>query len=200
MPRFAPSKLFDDHTFIMKNPNEYPDPGMIDHIEEPIMNVDIISPKEFIGNVMTLVQEHRGEYLNTDYIGDTRVNVHYRMPLSMLIVDFYDKLKSATSGFGSMNYEFLEYRTADLLKMDILISENPEEALATIVYRDSSYQTGKKDRERAQRFDSQANVCHQNSSGARRQGDCVGANFRASQRCDRETLRWRLFATPETFK
>lgn len=137
-------QIIDERTFIMKNPNEYPDPSVIDHIEEPIMNVDIIAPKEYIGNIMTLIQEHRGEYLNTEFIGDTRVNLHYRIPLTMLIVDFYDKLKSVTSGFASMNYEFFEYRTADLLKMDILIAENVEEALSTIVYRDTAFQTGKK--------------------------------------------------------
>jgi GTP-binding protein LepA len=137
-------QIVSEEVFIMKNPNEYPDAGIIDKIEEPIMSLDVVSPKEFMGNVMTLVQDHRGDYLNTEFIGENRVILHYRIPLSMLIVDFYDKLKSVTSGFASMNYEFWQYREADLAKMDILISDSPVEALATIVYRDSAFQTGKK--------------------------------------------------------
>lgn len=132
------------NTFIMKNPNEFPDPGVIESIEEPIMNLDVICPKDYIGNVMTLVQDHRGAYLTTEYIGEDRVAIHYRMPLAMLIVDFYDKLKSVTSGYGSMNYEFFEYRKADLQKLNIIVADDPVEALSTIVYKDSAFQTGKK--------------------------------------------------------
>jgi GTP-binding protein LepA len=130
--------------YIIKNPNEFPDPSQIDHMEEPIMNVDIVAPKDYLGNIMTQVQECRGEYLNTEFIDTTRVILHYRVPLSMLIVDFYDKLKTATAGYGSLNYEFYEYKTADLIKMDILIAEEPVEAFSSIVYKDSAFQVGKK--------------------------------------------------------
>ena len=134
----------DSTTFIMKNPNEYPDPTLINYIEEPIMSLDVLCPKDYIGNVMTLVQDSRGQYLDTEYLGDDRVMLHYRIPLAMVIVDFYDKLKSVTSGFASMNYEIHEYVKADLVKMDIMIADKIEEAFASIVYRDSSFNTGKK--------------------------------------------------------
>ncbi len=143
-PRVKSEQIIDERTFIMKNPNEYPDLTVIDHIEEPIMKLDVICPKDYIGNVMKLVQESRGEYLNTEYIGENRVMLHYYIPLAMVIVDFYDKLKSGTSGFASMNYELHNYRSEDLVKMDILIAEKVEEAFSSIVYRDTAYQTGKK--------------------------------------------------------
>ena len=146
--RFATSvkdeQIIDSRTFIMKNPNEYPDLNLLDFIEEPIMAVDILCPKEYIGNIMTLVQESRGEYLNTEFIGENRVILHYLIPLAMVIVDFYDKLKSTSAGFASMNYEIHSYRRADLVKMDILVAEKPVEAFATIIYRDSAFRVGKK--------------------------------------------------------
>ncbi|MFA6537598.1 MAG: translation elongation factor 4 [Patescibacteria group bacterium] len=137
-------QILSETEYLIKNPNEFPDPSQIDHMEEPIMNVDIVVPKDYLGNVMTLVQESRGEYVNTEYIDLTRVILHYRIPLAMLIVDFYDKLKTVTSGYGSMNYEFVNYKTADLQKMDILLADEPVEAFSTIIYRDSAYNTGKK--------------------------------------------------------
>jgi len=136
-------QIIGSHTFIMKNPNEFPDPSFVDYIEEPIMSVDILTPKDYIGNIMTLVQESRGDYLNTEYIGEDRVILHYRIPLAMVIVDFYDKLKSTSSGFASMNYEIWQYKRADLQKMDIMVAEKPVEAFATIVYKDTAFNTGK---------------------------------------------------------
>jgi len=93
---------------------------------------------------MTLVQESRGDYINTEYIDKTRVVLHYKIPLAMLIVDFYDKLKTVSSGYGSMNYDFSEYRRADLVKMDVLVGDEVVEAFASIVYKDSAFKTGKK--------------------------------------------------------
>jgi GTP-binding protein LepA len=137
-------QILSDDAYLMKNPNEFPDFTVIDHIEEPIMNVDIVAPSDYMGNIMTLVQDSRGEYLNTEYIDETRVILHYRIPLAMLIVDFYDKLKTVSSGYGSMNYEFFEHKTADLQKMNVLVGEEIIEAFSTIVYRDSAFNTGKK--------------------------------------------------------
>ncbi len=137
-------QILNDSEYLIKNPNEFPDPSQIDHMQEPLMSVDIVVPKDYLGNVMALVQESRGEYLNTEYIDLSRVILHYRIPLAMLIVDFYDKLKTVTSGYGSMNYEFHSYQKADLQKMDILLAEEAVEAFSTIVYRDSAYNTGKK--------------------------------------------------------
>ncbi|KKR04358.1 MAG: Elongation factor 4 [Parcubacteria group bacterium GW2011_GWC2_39_14] len=137
-------QILSDHEYIIKNPNEFPDPSAVDYMEEPIMNVDIVSPKDYIGNIMNLVQESRGEYLNTEFLDETRTVLHYRIPLAMLIVDFYDKLKTVSSGYGSMNYEFHHYQKADLVKMDILVGDEIIEAFSTIVYKDSSFKAGKK--------------------------------------------------------
>ncbi len=137
-------QILTEDSYIIKNPNEFPDPTFIDHMQEPIMNVDIVTPQDYMGNIMSLVQDSRGEYLNTEYLDDVRVVLHYRIPLAMVIVDFYDKLKTVSSGYASMNYEFYEYRRADLQKMDILVAEDPVEAFATIVYKDSAFSAGKK--------------------------------------------------------
>ncbi len=131
----------------IKSPQELPEVQQIDHIEEPWMTVDIIVPQDYIGNVMGLVSERKGKYLTTEYLSagsDQRAMLHYEMPLASLITDFYDKLKTVTSGYGSLNYEFKEYLKADVVKMDILVSEEPVEALSSLVWRDQSFATGKK--------------------------------------------------------
>jgi len=137
-------QIISANEYIIKNPNEFPDPSQIDHMEEPIMNVDIVTPKDFLGNVMSLVQENRGEYLTTEFIDPTRVILHYRIPLAMLIVDFYDKLKTVSSGYASMNYDFHNYASADLIKMDIMVAEEIVEAFSSLVYKDMAFQVGKK--------------------------------------------------------
>ena len=126
------------------SPQELPDQNYISEIKEPYMIIDIITPKDYIGEVMTLIQEKRGEYKNTEYLDENRVILHYEIPLASILVDFYDSLKSLSSGYASLNYEFLDYRTANVVRMDILVSDEPVEALATIVYEDSAHQVGKK--------------------------------------------------------
>jgi len=130
----------------VKSPQALPEPQYIDHIEEPWMNVDIITPQEFIGNVMGLISERKGQYKNTEYLSsgsEKRALLHYEMPLASLIIDFYDKLKTVTSGYASLNYDFKNYEKADVAKLDILIAEEPVEALATLVWRDEAYRIGK---------------------------------------------------------
>ncbi|KKT92552.1 MAG: Elongation factor 4 [Parcubacteria group bacterium GW2011_GWF2_45_11] len=126
------------------SPQELPDQNYISAIMEPYMIIDIITPKDYIGEIMTLIQEKRGEYKNTEYLDENRVILHYHIPLASILVDFYDSLKSLSSGYASLNYEFLEYRPADVVRMDILVSDELVEALATIVYEDSAHQVGKK--------------------------------------------------------
>jgi len=131
----------------IKSPQDLPDVQHIEHIEEPWMTVDIITPDEYIGNIMGLVTERKGEYKNTEYLSSgsgRRVMLHYDMPLSSLITDFYDKLKTVSSGYGSLNYEFKEYRKADVVKMDIVIADEPVEALSMLVWRDQAFPIGKK--------------------------------------------------------
>ncbi|MFH1226230.1 MAG: translation elongation factor 4 [bacterium] len=132
-----------DAVFI-NNPEDLPDPSQIEKIEEPIMSVDIVSPADYQGGIMQLVQEKRGDYQNTEYLDEGRVILHYQMPLTALLVDFYDKLKSASSGYASLNYEFLKYRTCEVVKLDILVAEEKVEALASIVYKDEAYHVGKR--------------------------------------------------------
>lgn len=128
----------------IKSPLELPDPSKIEKIEEPFMKLDVVSPKEYLGQVMQLIQERRGDYLNTEYLDESRAVLHYEIPLSALLVDFYDKLKSATSGYASLNYEFCNYRKADVVRLDILVAEEKIEPLASLVYRDQAYFAGRK--------------------------------------------------------
>lgn len=133
--------------FMIKSPQELPDPTHIQKIEEPIMNVDIITPEEFLGNVMGLSAERKGRYINTEYLSSgtrKRAILHYEMPLASLITDFYDKLKTVTSGYASLNYELKRYEPTDVVKLDILVSDEKVESLATLVWRDAAFQLGKK--------------------------------------------------------
>ncbi len=138
----------DQTTVTVKSPMDLPDPSRIEFIEEPWVRADIIAPRDFLGNIMALVQDKRGLYRNTEYLtadeGASRVYLHYEMPLSSILVDFYDKLKSVSSGYASLNYEFLDYREADVARLDILVAEEPVEAFATIVYRDAAQRIGRK--------------------------------------------------------
>jgi GTP-binding protein LepA len=129
---------------VISTPLDLPDPSVIERIEEPWCKVDIITPAEYIGGIMTFVQDRRGIYVNTEFLSEGRAILHYELPLSAIIVDFYDKLKSVTSGFASMNYEVTDYRNADVVRLNILVAEEPVDALATFVYRDEAEKIGRK--------------------------------------------------------
>ncbi len=133
-----------DEPQTVKSPLDLPDPSIIERIEEPWAKVDVIIPADYIGDAMTFVQDRRGVYQTTEFISEGRAMLKYQIPLSSLIVDFYDNLKSVTSGYGSMNYEVFEYRTANVVRMDILVAEDPVEALATFVYRDDAEKVGRR--------------------------------------------------------
>ena len=130
-------------TRIIRTPHELPVPEKIEKIEEPWVKLDIITPKDYMGAVMSLSQNKRGIYKNTEYIDKTRVILHYEIPMSTILTDFYDKIKSVSSGYASVNYEFLDYREAKVVKMDILVAEEAVEALASIVYDDEAFRRGK---------------------------------------------------------
>jgi GTP-binding protein LepA len=137
----------DGAEIIVRTPQRLPDPNEIEMIEEPWVRLDILSPQEYIGNIMGLAQEKRGIYKNTEYISagsaEARAILHYEMPLSAILTDFYDKIKSVSAGYASINYDYLDYRPADVVKMDILVAEEMVESLATIVYRDDAFRQGK---------------------------------------------------------
>jgi GTP-binding protein LepA len=128
---------------IITSPLDLPDKSQIEKIEEPWMKVDIISPSEYLGPVMRLVEEKGGNYKNTEYLDEARVILHFELPLSSILVDFYDKIKSVTSGYASLNYEILDYRSCQVERLDILVAGEKEESLSSIVYTDSAYPAGR---------------------------------------------------------
>jgi GTP-binding protein LepA len=136
--------LTSGETVTVDNPADMPDPSKIDHVEEPYIKAQIITPTEYIGNIMKLATDRRGIWKNTSYLDPTRADVTYEFPLSEIIFDFYDKLKSLTRGYASLDYEYLDYRESDLVKLDILLNAEPVDALSTIVHRDKSFEMGKK--------------------------------------------------------
>jgi len=132
---------------VIRTPQGLPEPNQINKIEEPWVKLDIITPKSYLGNVIKLAQDKRGIYKNTEYIStdgdDSRVLLHYEIPLAAILTDFYDKIKSVSSGYASINYDYLDYRQADVVKMDILVAEDIIESLATIVYSDDANRQGR---------------------------------------------------------
>ena len=130
--------------FIIRSPQELPNANEIEQIQEPWVKIDVITPKEFMGNIMKLTMEKRGIYLDTKYLSSDRVVLRYEMPLSSILTDFYDKLKSASSGYASLNYELIGYRPCEVERLDILVADELVDALATIVYKDSAYQVARK--------------------------------------------------------
>ncbi len=126
------------------NPSEMPEAGKIDRIEEPYIAAQILTPTEYIGSIMKLGQEKRAVFQNTEVLDPTRADMHFLFPLSEVIFDFYDKLKSYTRGYASFDYEFDEYKPSDLVKLDILINGESLDALSTIVHRDKAYEMGQK--------------------------------------------------------
>ena len=126
------------------NPAEMPTVANIDRIEEPYMKAQIVTPSEYVGNIMKIAMDKRGTYINTTYIDPTRADLQFEFPLSEIIFDFYDKLKSSTRGYASFDYEYIGYREADLVKLDILLNSEPVDALSMIVHRSKSFDWGRK--------------------------------------------------------
>ncbi|MBR3116995.1 MAG: translation elongation factor 4 [Bacilli bacterium] len=125
------------------NPSNMPEKEVIDHIEEPYIKTSIFVPTEYIGPIMELCENKRGTFVNMEYINKTRVNIHYELPLSEIMYDFFDKLKSVTKGYASFDYDLIGYRTSNLVKMDILLNGEPVDALSMIVHKDFAYNIGK---------------------------------------------------------
>ena len=145
----SPSVIYQIHKtsgeqFELYNPTELPSTTEISYMEEPIMDVEIMIPKEFVGNVMKVCQERRGTYIDMKYLDESRVTLKYDMPLNEIIYDFFDTIKSKTKGYASVDYEFKEYRRADLVKLDLHINNEAVDALSFIVHKDSAYERGRK--------------------------------------------------------
>jgi GTP-binding protein LepA len=128
----------------INSPADLPDESTVAEIREPWMSIEIFSPEEFIGSIMDLVTSKRGEYVSMDYLDSKRVQLKYKIPLAELIVDFYDRLKSGTRGYASLDYHFDEYRTEKLVKLDVLVNKQPVDALAMIVHEDEAFHKGQR--------------------------------------------------------
>ena len=126
------------------NPTELPDRGRIEHIEEPYVRARVIAPADYIGNVQKLCHERRGVYVSMHYLDPKRVEFTYELPLAEIVLDYYDRLKSVTRGYASFDYEFLEYRKDDLVKLDILVNGDAVDAFSVIVHRDEAYDYGRR--------------------------------------------------------
>lgn len=136
--------LTDGSTIYIDNPSMMPDKVKIKEIKEPYIFTNILVPTEYIGPIMELCQDKRGIYKSTDYIDKTRVNIHYELPLSEIVYDFFDRLKSSTKGFASFDYEVIGYKVSDLVKMDVLLNGEVVDALSLIVHKDFAYTRGRK--------------------------------------------------------
>jgi GTP-binding protein LepA len=140
----APSVIYrvtktDGSVVMVDNPLNYPDPAEIENAQEPFVKAAIMCPTEFVGNIMDLCQERRGEYKDMNYLDSARVELHYEMPLNEIIYDFFDALKSRSRGYASLDYEFLGYRDSSLVKLDILLNGEIVDALSFIVHKDKAY-------------------------------------------------------------
>lgn len=129
---------------IVDNPSAMPEPQLIDYIEEPYISANIITPTEYMGNLMKLANERRGVFVNSHYVDAKRVDLHFELPLSEIVYDFYDKLKSYSRGYASFDYELKDYRKSDLVKLDILLNGDPVDALSTVVHRSKAHDWGKR--------------------------------------------------------
>ncbi|MGI6033634.1 MAG: translation elongation factor 4 [Coriobacteriales bacterium] len=135
--------LTDGSEVLVHSPQEMPDPSSLDHIDEPYVAADIIVPPDYIGPVMELATERRGTFKDMQYLSTTTVELKFELPLSEVIMDFFDQLKSRTRGYASLDYDVIGYRTSDLVKLDILLAGTPVDALSTIVHKDAAYDRGR---------------------------------------------------------
>ena len=129
----------DGSVIKIDNPHDYPDPTVIMESQEPFVKASIISPPDYIGNIMPMCQDRRGEFKDMQYLDKNLVEIHYNLPLNEIVYDFFDTLKARTKGYASLDYEFLEYRTSDLVKVDILLNGEQVDALSFIVHREKAY-------------------------------------------------------------
>ena len=144
----APSVIYhvnltDGTQLVVDNPSDFPDPSKIQNVEEPFVKANIMVPNDYVGAVMELSQRKRGEFITMDYLDDYRVNVVYNIPLSEIVFDFFDKLKSSTKGYASLDYEMADYRESRLVKMDILLNAEKVDALSFIVHREFAQERGR---------------------------------------------------------
>ena len=133
----------DGGVHMVDNPANMPNSSIIAMVEEPFISAQIVVPTDYIGNIMKLTKERRGIYKSMEYLDPTRVDLHYELPLSEIVFDFYDRLKSTSRGYASFDYDFLEYRPSEMIKLDIMLNGDPVDALSMIIHRDKAYEWGR---------------------------------------------------------
>jgi GTP-binding protein LepA len=138
------ARLVDGSEEVVDNPSSMPPPNTVDHIEEPYVTVTVLTPTEYVGAVMELCQQRRGEQTRMEYMSEERVELVYVIPLAEIVMDFFDQLKSRTRGYASLDYEPAGYRRAGLVKVDVLLNGVPVDAFSTIVHKDKAYDYGKR--------------------------------------------------------
>lgn len=127
----------------VQNPSQMPGPDRRNHIEEPFIRLEIITPADYVGKLMELCHERRGEFKGMNYLTQTRTSLRYEMPLAEVVTDFFDQVKSRSKGFASMEYSFLGYRKSDLVRLDVKVNGDPVEPLSTVVHREKAYSVGR---------------------------------------------------------
>jgi len=127
----------------VENPSKWPDPASVEMIEEPIIDATVITREEYLGEILALVEEKRGKQKKFEYIGGSRVLLNYELPLNEIVLDFYDRLKSASRGYASLDYHLAGYRVSPMVKLDVLVASEAVDALSIIVHRDVAYERGK---------------------------------------------------------
>ncbi len=135
--------LTDGEVIMVENPARMPEPGERELVEEPFVKVTILVPAEFVGNIMKLAQERRGVYREMHYLDTERVRLDYELPLNEIVLDFYDRLKSLSKGYATLDYEYIGYRESDIVKLDILLNDLPVDALSVLVHRDKAFEWGR---------------------------------------------------------
>jgi GTP-binding protein LepA len=133
----------DGETIEVDNPSRWPNTQEIAHIEEPVFTVTVITPDDYLGGILKLLEEKRGEQKGFDYVASTRVVLTYEVPLSEIVLDFYDRLKTVSRGYASVDYHFADYRKSPMVKLDIVIAGDPVDALSVIVHKDAAHDRGK---------------------------------------------------------
>ncbi|HZD05373.1 MAG TPA: elongation factor 4, partial [Longimicrobiales bacterium] len=135
--------LTDGTSMEIESPTALPERGRLESISEPVVKVRIVCPAEYIGNVQKLCHDRRGVFRGMQYLDTQRVELDFELPLAEIVLDFYDRLKSGTRGFAAMDYEFLEYRPGDLVRLDVLVNGDPVDAFSVIIHRDKAYEHGR---------------------------------------------------------
>jgi GTP-binding protein LepA len=134
----------DGTEIVVDSPADLPEPNYITEIREPWVRIEVFTPTEFIGAVMDMVTTRRGEFVSQEYLDQRRVLLAYKVPLTEILTEFYNELKARTRGYASLDYHFDEYRPADMVKLDVLVNEQPVDALSVIVHRDDAYRKGQR--------------------------------------------------------